>query len=66
MLKEINLRAMHTKGVLILSGFRDKNMPGYSFINSKYMFEQMYSGVDGDSASSAEPYAILSFYQKFR
>ena len=54
--------AIHTKGVLILSGFlfdtfgKDKPLP----LSIRLVFEQNYSGVDGDSASSAELYAILS------
>jgi lon-related putative ATP-dependent protease len=52
----------HTKGVLILSGYlaskfaQDKPLS----LNAKLVFEQSYGGVDGDSASSTELYAILS------
>ncbi len=52
----------HTKGVLILAGFladkfaQDKPLS----LNARLVFEQSYSGVDGDSASSTELYAILS------
>ncbi len=52
----------HTKGVLILSGYlsqqfaRDKPLS----LNARLVFEQNYGGVDGDSASSTELYAILS------
>ncbi|OPY43500.1 MAG: Archaeal Lon protease [Methanoregulaceae archaeon PtaU1.Bin222] len=52
----------HTKGVLILSGFlneryaRDKPLA----LSARLVFEQSYSGVDGDSASSTELYALLS------
>jgi len=52
----------HTKGVLILSGYmaqefaRDKPLS----LNAHLVFEQNYGGVDGDSASSTELYAILS------
>ena len=52
----------HTKGVLILSGYlaqefaRDKPLS----LNAHLVFEQNYGGVDGDSASSAELYSILS------
>lgn len=52
----------HNKGVLILSGFikwkyaQDKPIP----MDATICFEQSYSEVDGDSASSAEVYAILS------
>jgi lon-related putative ATP-dependent protease len=53
---------IHTKGVMILSGFllhrfaQDKPLT----LSARLVFEQSYSGVDGDSASSAELYAILS------
>ena len=52
----------HTKGVMILAGFladkfaQDKPLS----LNARLAFEQSYSGVDGDSASSTELYAILS------
>ena len=52
----------YNKGVLILSGFlraryaQDQPMT----IDATIGFEQSYSEVDGDSASSAEVYAILS------
>jgi ATP-dependent Lon protease len=52
----------HNKGVLILSGFlqgeyaQDKPL----VMNASICFEQSYSGVDGDSASSTEIYGILS------
>lgn len=52
----------HTKGVLILSGYlaqvfaQDKPLS----LNAELVFEQNYGAVDGDSASSAELYAILS------
>lgn len=52
----------HTKGILILSGYM-----GNKFSQEKPLsfgatlcFEQMYGGVDGDSASSTELYALLS------
>ncbi len=53
---------IHTKGVLILTGYlsqqfaRDKPLS----LNARLVFEQNYGGVDGDSASSTELYAILS------
>jgi predicted ATP-dependent protease len=53
---------IHNKGVLILSGYL-----GWKFAQDKPLslsasicFEQSYSGVEGDSASSTELYAILS------
>jgi lon-related putative ATP-dependent protease len=53
---------IHTKGVLILSGYlagqysKDKPLS----LAARLVFEQSYSGIDGDSASSTELYAILS------
>ncbi len=53
---------IHTKGVMILCGYlngryaRDKPLS----LSARLVFEQSYSGVEGDSASSAELYAILS------
>ncbi len=52
----------HDKGVLILEGYirgkyaRDKSLT----MSASICFEQSYGEVDGDSASSAEVYAILS------
>jgi len=52
----------HNKGVLILGGFlRGKYAQDRPFsLSASLAFEQSYSGVDGDSASSTEAYAILS------
>ncbi|RCK77678.1 MAG: ATP-dependent protease La [Ignavibacteriae bacterium] len=52
----------HNKGVLILSGYlRSKYAQNKPLVMSASIaFEQSYSGVDGDSASSTEIYAILS------
>ena len=53
---------IHSKGVLILSGFLagryalDVPMSLYASL----VFEQSYGGVEGDSASSAELYALMS------
>ncbi len=53
---------IHTKGVLILSGFlanryaQDKPLS----LSARLVFEQSYGGIEGDSASSTELYAILS------
>ncbi len=53
---------IHNKGVLILSGLlrekfaQDKPLT----VSASIAFEQSYSGVDGDSASSTEAYALLS------
>ena len=52
----------HDKGLLILSGYlrnrfgQDKPLA----LSASLCFEQSYSGVDGDSASSTELYALLS------
>jgi lon-related putative ATP-dependent protease len=52
----------HSKGVLILSGYLTghygQEMP--LSLNASLVFEQSYGGVDGDSASSTELYALLS------
>jgi ATP-dependent Lon protease len=52
----------HNKGVLILGGYlRGKYAQDKPFsLSASLAFEQAYSGVDGDSASSTEVYAILS------
>lgn len=52
----------HDKGMLILEGYvrgkyaQDKPLT----LSASICFEQSYSGVDGDSASSTEVYALLS------
>jgi predicted ATP-dependent protease len=52
----------HSKGVLILTGYllgqyaRDTPLA----VSARLTFEQVYGEVDGDSASSAELYALLS------
>lgn len=53
---------IHDKGVMIISGYL-----GYKYaqerplaLSASIVFEQLYSGVDGDSASSTELYGILS------
>ena len=53
---------LHSKGVLILSGFL---MGRYALdsamsLSASLVFEQSYGGVEGDSASSAELYCLLS------
>lgn len=52
----------HSKGILILSGYLGEmfaqDMP--LSLTASLCFEQLYNGVDGDSASSTELYAILS------
>jgi ATP-dependent Lon protease len=61
--REANLSGrFHDKGVHIISGYlrsqfaQDKPMS----LAASICFEQSYSGVDGDSASSTEVYALLS------
>ncbi len=53
---------LHSKGVLILSGFLKgryaQEIP--LSLSASLVFEQSYGGVDGDSASSAELYVLLS------
>jgi lon-related putative ATP-dependent protease len=53
---------LHSKGVLILSGYLTAmfgtRMP--LSLSASLVFEQSYGGVDGDSASSAELYVLLS------
>jgi predicted ATP-dependent protease len=53
---------LHTKGVLILSGYlAEKYAQDKPFsLSASLVFEQSYSGIEGDSASSAELYTILS------
>ncbi len=57
---------LHTKGVLILSSFlgaryaQDRPLS----LRASLVFEQSYGGVDGDSASSTELYALLSALTK--
>ena len=54
--------SIHDKGVLILSGYlgnrygKEKPLS----ISTSITFEQNYNGIDGDSASSTELYAIIS------
>lgn len=52
----------YNKGVLILSGFLRSRFAQHQPLNltASITFEQSYSGVDGDSASSTELYAIMS------
>ena len=61
--REVDLGGpLHTKGVLILSGFLasrySQNAP--LSMEATLVFEQSYGEVDGDSASSTELYAMLS------
>lgn len=52
----------HSKGVLILNGFLGQRF-AQDFplsLTASICFEQLYNGVDGDSASSTELYGLLS------
>lgn len=54
--------AIHDKGVYILGGFLADRF-GRDFpltLDARVCFEQSYSEIDGDSASSSEVYALLS------
>ncbi|MBO1004561.1 Lon protease family protein [Pseudogracilibacillus auburnensis] len=53
---------IHNKGVYILGGYLgQKFAQGYPLALTAHLaFEQSYGGVDGDSASSTELYALLS------
>ena len=61
--REVELSgSTHSKGVLILSGYLGQTF-AQDFplsLTASLCFEQLYSGVDGDSASSTEAYALLS------
>lgn len=61
--REVKLSgSTHDKGVLILSGYLGKTFAQKHplAVTISLAFEQSYSGIDGDSASSTELYAILS------
>ncbi len=61
--KEVALGGpLHSKGVLILSGFLGQRFATERPLSlaASLVFEQSYSGVDGDSASCAELVALLS------
>ena len=53
---------LHSKGVLILSSYLATRfaLDVPMSLHASLVFEQSYGGVDGDSASSAELYALLS------
>jgi predicted ATP-dependent protease len=53
---------IHTKGVLILTGFLGERyqMQMPLSLSANLTFEQSYEGVEGDSASAAELFALLS------
>lgn len=61
--REVDLSGpIHSKGVLILSGFiggRYSVRQPFS-LSASLVFEQSYGGIDGDSASAAELFVLLS------
>ncbi len=61
--REVELSGpIHSKGVLILAGFLGARYAAEQplSLSASLVFEQSYSGVEGDSASSAELYALIS------
>ncbi len=54
--------SLHDKGLLILSGYLRNRYGQHQplALSASLCFEQSYSGIDGDSASSTELYALLS------
>lgn len=61
--REVDLSGpIHSKGVLILASFLAGRYAQEAplSLSASLVFEQSYSGVEGDSASSAELYALLS------
>jgi lon-related putative ATP-dependent protease len=61
--REVELSGpIHSKGVLILAGFLGGRYASENplSLTASLVFEQLYSGVEGDSASSTELYALLS------
>ena len=61
--REVDLSgSTHSKGVYILSGYLGEKFAQDIplSLTASICFEQLYTGVDGDSASSTELYAILS------
>jgi lon-related putative ATP-dependent protease len=58
--------SIHNKGMLIISGFlREKFADKKPMaITASIAFEQNYGGIDGDSASAAEIYVLLSAISK--
>ena len=61
--REVELSGpIHSKGVLILSGFLGARYAADHplSLSASLVFEQSYGAVEGDSASSAELYALLS------
>ena len=66
--REVNMSGpIHGKGVMIIAGYlaskyaKDKPLT----LSARIVFEQNYEGVEGDSASSTELYALLSALSGF-
>jgi len=53
---------LHSKGVMILESFLNARFgqDGPLALSARIVFEQSYGGIDGDSASSTELYALMS------
>ena len=65
--REVDLgRPLHSKGVMILASCLQANyaLDRPMSLWASLAFEQSYGGVDGDSASSTELYALLSALSK--
>lgn len=65
--REVNMSGkIHNKAVLIISGFLNERFAQQKSmsLNAYLAFEQSYGGIDGDSASAAEIYVILSALAK--
>ena len=65
--REVNMSGpIHNKGVLILGGYLAENFAQeFPFsLNANICFEQNYGGIEGDSATGAELYALLSSLSK--
>ena len=61
--REVELSGpIHSKGVMILAGFLGQRFGSETplSLSASLVFEQSYGGVEGDSASSAELYVLLS------
>ena len=61
--REVELSgSSHSKGILILNGYLGEKFAKDTplSLTASICFEQMYNGIDGDSASSTELYALLS------
>lgn len=61
--REANMSGnIHSKGIMILSGYVGSliGQETLSSFNASIVFEQLYSGIEGDSASAAELIALLS------